>query len=156
MSATGQSLYLAQPIRAGHACMECHSLPAQAPAAMIEAYGRDNGFGWKEGDVIAAQIISVPESLPLQMANTEFRAMLIYLLLIFLASLLVLNLVLYYTIAKPAERLSAMANRISLGELDVPELPVKGKDEIADLAESFNRMRRSLVTAMKMLGDEEK
>ena len=81
--------------------------------------------------------------------------MLTYLLLIFLASLVVLNLVLYYTIAKPAARLSALANRISLGELDVPELPVRGKDEIADLAESFNRMRRSLVTAMKMLGDQD-
>jgi HAMP domain-containing protein len=155
ISATGPSLYLAQPIRAGHACMECHSLPSAAPAAMVDVYGRDNGFGWKEGDVIAAQIISVPESVPLQMANNEFRTMLIYLLLIFLASLVVLNLVLYYTIAKPAERLSALANRISLGELDVPELPVKGKDEIADLAESFNRMRRSLTTAMKMLGDQD-
>ena len=35
-----------------------------------------------------------------------------------------------------------MANRISLGELDVPELPVKGGDEIADLAGAFNRMRK--------------
>jgi HAMP domain-containing protein len=49
--------------------------------------------------------------------------------------------------------LSDMANRISLGDLDVPELPVRGRDEIADLAGAFNRMRRSLVAAMKMLGE---
>jgi protein-histidine pros-kinase len=47
-----------------------------------------------------------------------------------------------------------MANRISLGDLEVPELPVKGGDEIADLAGAFNRMRRSLVTAMRMIGDQ--
>jgi HAMP domain-containing protein len=46
-----------------------------------------------------------------------------------------------------------MADKISLGQFDVPELPVRGKDEIARLAGSFNRMRRSLVTAMRMLGD---
>jgi HAMP domain-containing protein len=36
--------------------------------------------------------------------------------------------------------------------MDVPELPVSGHDEIAILAGSFNRMRRSLDRAMKMLG----
>jgi protein-histidine pros-kinase len=99
-------------------------------------------------------VISLPLSVPLEIARSEFRTLLIYLGVIFLASLAVLNLALYVTIAKPAARLSDMANRISLGELDVPELPVKGNDEITDLAEAFNRMRRSLVTAMKMIGDQ--
>jgi len=155
-SATGPSLYLAQPMRAGHACLECHSQPAAAPKAMVAQYGANNGFGWTEGDVIAAQIISVPMSVPLKLADTEFRTLLGSLALIFLASLLVLNFALYMTIARPAAQLSEMANRISLGELDVPELPIKGKDEIATLAESFNRMRRSLAAAMKMLGDEDR
>jgi HAMP domain-containing protein len=34
----------------------------------------------------------------------------------------------------------------------MPELPTNGNDEIAVLAGSFNRMRRSLDRAMKMLG----
>ena len=34
-----------------------------------------------------------------------------------------------------------------------PEVVVRGRDEISQLAESFNRMRRSLANAMKMLGD---
>jgi protein-histidine pros-kinase len=36
--------------------------------------------------------------------------------------------------------------------MDMPELPVRGKDEISVLADSFNRMRRSLDRALKMLG----
>jgi protein-histidine pros-kinase len=44
-----------------------------------------------------------------------------------------------------------MADEISQGNLETPELPVPGKDEISILAASFNRMRRSLVTAIKML-----
>jgi HAMP domain-containing protein len=153
-SATGPSLIFAQPIRAGGACLECHSTPDVAPAAMLTRYGSSNGFGWKDGEIVAAQVISLPLSVPLEIARKEFRTVLIYLGLIFLGSLAVLNVVLYFTIAKPAALLSAMANRISLGELEVPELPVKGGDEIADLAGAFNRMRRSLVTAMKMIGDQ--
>jgi protein-histidine pros-kinase len=152
----GRSLYLAEPIRAGAECLECHSQPGAAPRAMLDLYGPNNGFGWKQGEVVAAQIISVPMSVPLNIANTEFRELLESLVAIFLVSLAVLNLVIYHSIARPAARLSEMANRISLGEMDVPELPVKGKDEVSNLAESFNRMRRSLVTAMKMLGENDR
>ena len=149
-----RSLYFAQPIRAGKACLKCHSTPDVAPTTMIAKYGSANGFGWKENEVIGAQVITLPLSVPLEIARKEFNAVLLYLGIIFLASLIVLNAALYFTITKPAARLSDMANRISLGDLEVPELPVKGRDEIADLAEAFNRMRRSLVTAMKMLGDQ--
>ncbi len=34
---------------------------------------------------------------------------------------------------------------------NVAEMPVKGKDEVSALADSFNRMHRSLVKAIKML-----
>jgi protein-histidine pros-kinase len=152
-SATGRSLFFAKPLRATPPCLKCHSTPDAAPKPMLARYGSSNGFGWKDGDVIAAQVISLPLSVPLEIARAEFRTVLVYLVLIFLGSLAVLNAVLYFTIAKPAARLSDMANRISLGDLDVPELPVKGGDEIADLAGAFNRMRRSLVTAMKIIGD---
>ncbi|HVO99993.1 MAG TPA: DUF3365 domain-containing protein [Bryobacteraceae bacterium] len=154
MSATGPALYFAQPLKATAACLHCHSTPDVAPPAMVARYGSANGFGWKENEIIGAQVVTLPLSVPLEIARNEFRAVLIYLGIIFLASLAVLNLALYFTIAKPAARLSDMANRISLGDLEVPELPVKGGDEIADLAEAFNRMRRSLVTAMKMIGDQ--
>ena len=41
-------------------CLTCHSTPSAAPASMIDLYGSANGFGWKLGDVIGAQIVSVP------------------------------------------------------------------------------------------------
>ncbi len=153
-AATGPSLYLAQPIRADAPCLECHSVPSVAPKAMVALYGSNNGFGWKQGEVVGAQIISVPMSVPLKLADAHFRSLLESLVLVFLLSLVVLNVALYTIIARPAARLSQMANRISLGDLQTPELPVTGKDEIADLAESFNRMRRSLVAAMKMIEDQ--
>ncbi len=152
-ASTGPSLFFARPMRADAACLECHSVPGNAPPAMLEIYGSANGFGWQRGSVIAAQIVSVPMSVPLQMAYTGFRAQLIYLAVILLVSLVVLNLVLYFTIARPVAALSEMADKISLGQLDVPELPIRGKDEISRLAGSFNRMRRSLAAAMRMLGD---
>ena len=51
-------------------------------------------------------------------------------------------------------RHSGRADQISKGQMDVPELPAKGKDEISVLAAAFNRMHRSLVAAMKLLDKE--
>jgi protein-histidine pros-kinase len=70
---------------------------------------------------------------------------------VFLVALVVLDMALVFTITRPAARLSTMADKISLGDFTVVELPVRGKDEISALADSFNRMRRSLERAMKML-----
>ena len=150
-AATGRSLFLARPIKATTPCLECHDRPKGAPAAMIRRYGTVNGFGWKDGEIVGSQIISVPMAVPIRMADKSFQALAIYMGVAFLLTLIVLDLVLVFTITRPAARLSSMADRISLGDFDVPELPVKGKDEISVLADSFNRMRRSFERAMKML-----
>jgi len=148
---TGKYLFLAQPIRAAQPCLECHDTAQNAPEAMIRRYGAANGFGWKLNETVGAQIVSVPFSVPAQMADHAFRNLMTSLGLIALISLGLLDLLLLVTIVRPVARLSTMADQASLGNLDVPELPVTGQDEISVLAGSFNRMRRSLVSALKML-----
>ena len=148
---TGRSLYLARPITANPPCLECHSTPSVAPAAMLRHYGSANGFGWQAHEVVGAQIVSVPESVPIEMANKAFVTLVLSLAGVFLASLVLLDVVLLLTVVRPLRNLSAMADQISVGKMDMPELPASGKDEIAVLAGSFNRMRRSLERALKML-----
>jgi len=151
MTPMGKSLYLARPLRAASACLECHSTPAAAPAEMIEHYGTANGFGWKEDEVIAAQIVSVPAALPVEMANHEFRQLMTLLLSVGAVTLLFLNLLLIVLVIRPVSQLAHSAEEISEGRMDIPELPCKGKCEISMLVAAFNRMHRSLLAAMKML-----
>jgi protein-histidine pros-kinase len=153
MTPTGKSVYLASPIQAKKSCLECHSTPDAAPAAMIKLYGTANGFGWKENEIIGAQIVSVPASLPEQMADRAFKQLMISLGAVGVVTLIVLNLVLVVTVVRPVRRFALTADQISKGQMDVPELPVHGRDEISMLAAAFNRMHRSLAAAMKMLDD---
>jgi len=148
---TGMSLYLASPITADPPCLECHSTPRAAPPAMIRRYGSNNGFGWQANEVVGAQIVSVPMAVPIGMADKAFRTFVISLSAVFLASLILLDVVLLFSVVRPLRRLAVMSDQISVGQMDMPELPVNGKDEIAVLAGSFNRMRRSLERALKML-----
>ncbi|HEY5891969.1 MAG TPA: DUF3365 domain-containing protein [Chthoniobacterales bacterium] len=73
----GKSLFLARPIKIGNvSCLQCHSTPDKAPPEMVKLYGTANGFGWKMDEIIGAQIVSVPMSLPVKMAETRFRGLL--------------------------------------------------------------------------------
>lgn len=151
---TGKMLFVAHPITVEQGCLQCHSEARTAPASLIRRYGNDNGFGWKVGDVTGAQIVSVPMRVPIHMADAEFRRLTIYLAATFVAGLVLLNVLLYFMIVRPASRLSRIADQVSRGNLDAPEMEVTGRDEIALLARSFNRMRVSLIQALRMLENQ--
>jgi HAMP domain-containing protein len=148
---TGRQLYLARPIAVGASCLECHSTPDVAPAAMIRTYGSQNGFGWKLNQIITAQVVSVPMSVPIQVADSAYRRLILFLIVTFLVTIAALDTALYLIVIRPLHRVSQSADRISKGETELPELDIKGRDEIADVTSSFNRMHVSLAKALKML-----
>ena len=79
------------------------------------------------------------------------RSSWLVLVAVFAVTIVLLNLLLHFVIVKPIRRMSAIASEVSLGNMDAPEFAERGRDEIASLAGSFNRMRRSLANAMKLL-----
>jgi protein-histidine pros-kinase len=150
---SGRMLYIARPITTEQACMECHRLASEAPPGMVKAYGSVNGFGWHSNETIAAQIVSVPMAVPIQIARTAFHTLVIYLIVGCLISLAAIDAAVVFFVIRPVRKLSAMADRISTGDMSLQELPVRGGDEIADLTASFNRMFVSLQKAFRMLND---
>lgn len=148
----GQSLYIAAPLRVSNeACLGCHSTPAAAPATLIARYGNANGFGWKLHEVVGSQIVSVPMEMPIANANRVFVTFIVSLCAVFAVLYVVLNFMLSRMIVRPIAAMSVAADEISTGNFDRPEFDERGKDEISRLAVSFNRMRRSLEQAMKMI-----
>ncbi len=150
-TAQGESLFLAHPIKVVPSCLECHSTPDVAPASQTKTYGRDNGFGWKSGEVVGAQIVSVPMALPVAIAGRAFKTLLVSLAGVSLLTLVLVDLGLVLIVIRPVTRLSRAAEEISQGNMNVPEPPATGSDEIAQLARSFNRMYLSLKKAMQLL-----
>jgi protein-histidine pros-kinase len=147
-------LSYAQPITVSDkSCLQCHSTPAAAPPSMIDTYGSSNGFGWTLGDTIGAQVVSVSKDIPRQRARENLLHMMTALAGIFGVMLVVVNLLLHFSIVRPVQRMSRLADEISMGDMTAPEFAASGGNEIGSLGVSFNRMRRSLVTAMAMLGD---
>ena len=152
-TATGPMLVLARPLVNKPACMECHSTAATAPASMVALYGNENGYGWKPGEIIGAQIVSVPMSASAVRAS-HIRSLFVIPFLAFLALLFIsVNVLLNFVVVGPIEKIAKTAEAISLGEINTPEYQYGKKDQIGRLSASFNRMHRSLVEALRMLGE---
>lgn len=145
-------LYISYPIRITNPkCLACHSTPEAAPAAMRAIYGDQGGFGWKLNEVVGTQMVVVPYKLPAELARKTFYSFLVSLGLIFLMLFIVINIALRKLVLKPVSALTKMADEVSKGNLRDKEIEVTGKDEIADLSRSFNRMRRSVIKIVQML-----
>ena len=149
----GRSLHLARPLVNKEACMYCHSTAKAAPKSMVAIYGDSNGFGWRLGETIGAQIVTVPMSVPIAQAS---RVRLIFLAVfagVFALLFLLLNILLGAMVIGPIDRMARTADAVSLGDMDVPEYVRGGSDQIARLSKAINRMRRSLQEALRMLSE---
>jgi protein-histidine pros-kinase len=155
LTSAGPSLYLARPLQIkSAACLVCHTSAEVAPAVMVKQYGPNNGFGWKMDEVIGAQIVSVPMSLPIKAADRAFYTFTASLAGVFAVLFIILNLMLSMLIVRPIRNMSAAADQLSTGNMDIPEFAEGGKDEVALLARAFNRMRRSLDKAISLIDDK--
>ncbi len=132
-------------------CLVCHSTPDKAPASMVALYGDKNGFGWKLNEIIGAQVFSVPLSVAEEQTWENLQLLIGVMSAIFLVLLLLINALLRWMVVTPVIKMAEIAERVSMGDSSQPEYIHPGSDEIASLSQSFNRMRRSLDNAMKML-----
>jgi len=150
---SGRSLYFARPMKiVDPSCLICHSTVEIAPRTMVEKYGPANGFGWNVNDIVGVQLVSVPTAVPLARAERTFNTFMLTLAGVLVAIGVVLNLLLWWMFVRPVTRISELADRVSLGELDAADLDVRSGDEIQTLAESLARMRKSMVQALQLLG----
>jgi protein-histidine pros-kinase len=149
---TGRQLYLSRPIQIkSAACLPCHTTVEAAPKTMVDLYGPANGFGWKMDEIIGAQIVSVPMTVPIERANKTFTAFMGSLAAVFIAIFVLLNVMLYTMVIRRVTNLAGIADEVSLGRFDAGEFKSTSRDEIGVLTEAMGRMKASLVQAMKML-----
>lgn len=148
----GRSLFLARPVRAAPGCLDCHGSPNVAPASLIKRYGRHNGFGWQPNEVMAAEIVSVPFADADQAAKHLYRVLTAGIVGALVALLAAINVAVYWFILRPLRQMTQQIDEVSLGQSSGESFAVRGGGELAALGAAFERMRKSLDKALKMIG----
>ena len=148
----GQTLYYARPIRImDKACLSCHGMIDDAPDTMLKLYGPANGFGWHLHDVVGAQIVSVPLSLPIQRAHETFFIVAGSLLCGFLLLVVLMNVAIRRLFLMRLVDASRIVEAVNQGDLNRPRFEIRGNDEIAQLCESIEHMCKQQESATRML-----
>lgn len=134
--------YVARPrIVDSPTCLKCHSTPKAAPKSMLVQYGKENGFGWNLGEIVGAQIISIPVSTVFNETYQSFLNFMGFVLLGLTISLFVVKTLLGWLVVEPLNQMKEVAEAISEGKK--LEFEQKGKNEIGSLAKALTRMKRS-------------
>jgi HAMP domain-containing protein len=132
-------------------CMRCHGDPADAPEDVIKTYGTGAGYGYEFNDVVGVSLVGVPlqdvQSLALQRSLVVIGG----LTLLFAVLFVVVNQLVQRLILKPISEITDVAKAVSGGDVNRVVSSGERTDEIGDLANSFELMRRSLVAAMKRM-----
>jgi protein-histidine pros-kinase len=147
----GPSLYMARPIRVETECLGCHSSPSVAPATMIARYGTNNGFDWQPNEIVGAQVVSVPFARAADNVAESFGGFMLVIVCAIVSLWLIVNVVLYVQFIRPVRRIARLADTLSLGQDSAEEFPRHGAREITALGACFERMRKSLDKALKLL-----
>ncbi|MEN8177195.1 MAG: DUF3365 domain-containing protein [Pseudomonadota bacterium] len=149
---TGSYRYV-QPIYVKKNCLKCHGDPEDAPAEVIEKYGAEKAFGYKEGDVRGVISVKLPDLKILDIAPALVNPFTIGLILL----AFVMNLAFtQFSLIKRLRSLTASVANIAEGELET-ELkytePDKSKDEVDHVAHAIDLLRNSLRVAMRHLNN---
>jgi len=147
----GDKLYYAHfnARRMKESCLRCHGDPADAPASLLERYGRTAGFHRPVGDVIALDTVAIPmDKINAALASGAIKHSAV--LVIALGLLFVGILVMFRLLV--SRRLAAISGHFkrAAADADIPELShlaVGGRDEIGVLACGYN----ALVTRLQEL-----
>lgn len=147
----GQALFfLARPIRIeSESCLACHSTPDAAPPAMIARYGPNNGFGWQMGETVGIQMITVPIAEEMRGAYELVLLMSAGLLVIFLLAYGLLSATIHTHLIQPLRSLADAAENASVGADAGEPVREEGAAEMRALARAINRLRASVIKALK-------
>lgn len=143
--------YSAQPFKIEEQrCLRCHSTPELAPKSQIQTYGSKRGFGWKLGEIVAAQIIYVPAEDIFESSQRSFSVVMSVLILVFAIVMVIINTLLRKIILQRIQKIAKVAEEVSSGNM-AADFDKTSNDEIGALASAFNRMKRSLQIALELL-----
>lgn len=151
----GSFHYIARPIKVSkQSCLACHSDPALAPKSQLLTYGKNNGFGWKLGETIGAQIVTVPVD---AIYASKWQSLLSLSSLVgvsFLGVGLATLILLQKLILKPIRLMSTRADEASIHPEAIEFAEKSRSDEIGSIARSLERMKQSLIISMRMLKEK--
>ncbi|TVZ37504.1 HAMP domain-containing protein [Alteromonadaceae bacterium 2753L.S.0a.02] len=152
-TSTGDQFRYAKAVIHKASCISCHGSADTAPNDVIERYGRDNGFGFKEGDIAGIISVTLPRK---SLFDSSLSIVSLIEVLVIVLSIVPILWFVRRAVLLPVKRLTHAAEQISKGQetdYDIANVPNKSSNEIHQLMMATARMKNSFNIAMKKMNE---
>jgi HAMP domain-containing protein len=139
------------PMISKKGCLRCHGKPELAPEDVKTNYGTDSGYGYQIAEVVGISLVGVPLEDVQSLTIRYSLIVIVAITLLFSILFLVVNLLVKRLILEPITQITTVAVAVSHGDVSREVTVQERNDEIDELANAFELMRRSLVAAMKRM-----
>jgi signal transduction histidine kinase len=141
------------PMRMEQGCLRCHGEPVDAPRSLLETYGSIAGFHRPLGKVFGLDTVAVPvdkiSGLLWSQAVHSFAALGTVVVLLVVSLAVVLKFVITGRLDKMAQHFVEATRQDE--SADIQPIEIRGRDEIAVLADSFNSLAKRVNDAHESL-----
>lgn len=136
-------------------CLTCHGDPSRAPKGLIRRYGTTSGFGWKEGDIMGVESVTIPIAVALAQVKDIAISTFVFGFITMVFLFISLEGAFWRLVSKPLNMMTTHFNRIVKGTEPLNQtLPIERGDEIGELTASFNQMARHLFDAQEGMREQ--
>ena len=133
--------------RMEESCLRCHGDPADAPESLLKRYGSTAGFHRPLGDVIALDAVAIPISSVQELLWTELQKNFTIIGISFVVLMIIVFAVVRLIITNRLSRITKhfVDAASQTNHVPIDPITVRGKDEIHDLADSFNSLANKIM-----------
>ena len=146
----GEQFYVAKPSTVKASCLKCHGNPDDAPEAIVERYGKSQGYGWQPGDILSASVIYVPTDDLRASQAALYRTIVTIFFLVVLALVGTIYLLFEGLINRRIVRIGKALSQQALAP-GATRLQDTASDEVGMLARQFNHMAEALDVSYQTL-----
>ncbi|MDJ0570831.1 MAG: response regulator [Pleurocapsa sp. MO_192.B19] len=154
--------YVARPLKITKtSCLQCHGNPQDAPKSLINTYGAINGFGWKLGEVVAAQTIYIPARDVFARGHQSWLLAIAIFISIFTIVIFLINLLLKRAVIKPLKKLTNFTQKLTSDNIShvfqdslqfqIISSIASRHDELGQLTRAFQHMHREVFARSEKL-----
>jgi len=138
--------YVMRPFAMEELCLRCHGNPENAPKYIVDAYGAENGFGLKLGEIPGVKAIGIPVEAAFADARKDFLNIMMFGLPIMSVLFFLVFLLFRKTVIGNLRKITGTFTDIANNSNGIGrQIEVKSRDEIGLLTEAFNKMSLNLL-----------
>ena len=131
--------------------LQCHGKHEEAPKGRRSLYPGPGGYNSNANDIVAAFITYVPVEKALAEVNASTLKIAFTGIGLIMVIFVIVWLLIDRIVTKPIVALTGMSDQVSRGKGLETILAIASQDEIGDLFQSFDRMRKSVVKLIRMV-----